>query len=626
MKKRLFVGNLGTAAKPKHLREKFSVFGDVENVELHTKNDESGRPFKKFAYLDMNISQEQLVDCIKSLNNLNWKGSDIIVQVAKESYIQRIQREAAALQGARGEPGGPAAAAHSTPAEPSPSLGSQERRSHAWKKEPPPPLGSSQAPPVEFAEEKAFLFGQQEEDLLCRADVALLRHAWGQRLGAPDGQEPGEEEEPAAPEDPAERKRRLANAKRLASLKQRAAQGQAQRRLLRQDLAALDQWGGQQPQQHKRRIVFADSEDEEQEQGPETTGALALFDEEEEEDGGPEEEDHFRLRPHFQGRLGHKALELQSRFAADDRFRLSERFWESEGEDDLAAAGGKDDDGGEPWDAAQERSRNLDILGDILGPAARGNRPLFQDASQRRFDPTKESAAQFELKPPGKPPRKKKAAQEEPAAPAAAPQVSGEQFYEVSSGLHDALASRAGAAFSLAQTFAGQLEGHDQHSEGEEAGPLGGAEPPRRRQVRGLSEAAAAFLGRDDSSGDDEQEEHGTPEPARPDQGEQSGAVGDMFRRMDDHRFATVVDRPLFFFVPGDRRLLEGAKFFRCQSDPDTIRRNFLDGKVALVKLLLSKRKMAKRALERRHGKKAHGSQQWRLGKLRHGRKGATRK
>lgn len=54
--------------------------------------------------------------------------------------------------------------------------------------------------------------------------------------------------------------------------------------------------------------------------------------------------------------------------------------------------------------------------------------------------------------------------------------MSGEQFYEVSSGLHDALASRAGAAFSLAQMFAGQLEGHedDQHSGGSAVGQRGG--------------------------------------------------------------------------------------------------------------------------------------------------------
>ncbi|KAK8771395.1 hypothetical protein V5799_025361 [Amblyomma americanum] len=69
----------------------------------------------------------------------------------------------------------------------------------------------------------------------------------------------------------------------------------------------------------------------------------------------------------------------------------------------------------------------------------------------------------------------------------------------------------------------------------------------------------------------------------------------------------------------GDTLRNEGAKFFRCQSDPETIRNNFFDGKTALVKLMLSKRKMAKRALERKHGKKV-GSQQWRLGKLRKNR------
>ncbi|KAH8021125.1 hypothetical protein HPB51_012520 [Rhipicephalus microplus] len=96
MKKRLFVGNLGSAVTDSELREKFARFGDVENVELHTKKDESGRPFKTFAYLDLNIDQENLVNCIKTYNNTKWKGSAIVVQVAKESYIQRIQREAKA--------------------------------------------------------------------------------------------------------------------------------------------------------------------------------------------------------------------------------------------------------------------------------------------------------------------------------------------------------------------------------------------------------------------------------------------------------------------------------------------------------------------------------------------------
>ncbi|KAK8771396.1 hypothetical protein V5799_025362 [Amblyomma americanum] len=34
------------------------------------------------------------------------------------------------------------------------------------------------------------------------------------------------------------------------------------------------------------------------------------------------------------------------------------------------------------------------------------------------------------------------------------------------------------------------------------------------------------------------------------------GEMSEVFKRMDDHRFATIVDRPRFFFVPNDRRLL----------------------------------------------------------------------
>lgn len=574
MKKRLFVGNLGTAVKGKHLKEKFSEFGDVENVELHTKNDESGRPFKKFAYLDMNISQEQLVDCIKDLNNLNWNGSDIIVQVAKESYIQRIQREA---QGGAPVPAAP------------PSRGSEERSSAARPgKEQQQQPWARQGPP-----------GQAD------------------RGREPPWAPPAEDAAPPSSEEAAHR-RQLANARRLASLKQRAAEGQAQRRLLREDLAALDRQGAQ----RKRRTVFTDSEEEEEEREEERRGAArALFDEDDDPDGGGAGEEDFRLRPHFQGHLGHQALELQSRFAGDDRFRLSERFLESEeeGGDDQADGEVCAGAGGELWDSTQERSRNLDILWDVLGPAgaaaARGthHRPLFKDASQLRFDPTKEDAARFELKPAGKP--EKKAPQPEEPPP---PQVSSEQFYEVSSRLHEALAPGrpAAAAFSLAQMFAGQLEHDDREggssSSSEEAAGPGGREAPLRRKTRS---PPPAFLRRDDSSGDEQEQ------PAAE---HHSGPVGDMFRRMDDDRFATVVDRPLFFFVPGDRRLLEGAKFFRCQSDPDTIRRNFFDGRVALVKLLLSKRKMAKRALERRLGGKA-GSRQWRLGKLRHGKQGGAR-
>lgn len=66
MKKRLFVGNLSSTVKQDELREKFERFGHVENVEVHTKRDECGNPFKTFAYLDMELGQENLVSCERS--------------------------------------------------------------------------------------------------------------------------------------------------------------------------------------------------------------------------------------------------------------------------------------------------------------------------------------------------------------------------------------------------------------------------------------------------------------------------------------------------------------------------------------------------------------------------------
>lgn len=88
---------------------------------------------------------------------------------------------------------------------------------------------------------------------------------------------------------------------------------------------------------------------------------------------------------------------------------------------------------------------------------------------------------------------------------------------------------------------------------------------------------------------------------------------GEVVQEVHDRRFSTVVDRPLFFFVQGDRRLLEGAEFFKCQEDPETIRNKFQAIKAKLVPIMLSKRKLARRAAERRGGKV---KESWRLGRL----------
>ncbi|KAL1443004.1 hypothetical protein MTO96_046144, partial [Rhipicephalus appendiculatus] len=312
-------------------------------------------------------------------------------------------------------------------------------------------------------------------------------------------------------------------------------------------------------------------------------------------------------------------LELQSKFGTDERFRMSENFLESDDDESGSVKGDQAATDDDSLDPNKERARNLDILQDVLGPEAPKIRPkaIFKDATQLRFDPTKASAAKFEIKPESKASKRKKMRTEEESA-AAVPQVSGEQFYEVTTDLQDALKSRS-SGFSLSQMFAEQLQ--DEDMQGEPFGSSSSSDASddeqtkyqsRVQEVKGKKAGLQDFFRTDTDAGEPAD---AIPSAAPDETGDDEGPMSDVFRRMDDHRFATVVDRPLFFFVPGDRRLLEGAKFFRCQSDPETIRNNFFDNKVALVKLLLSKRKMAKRALERKLGKKV-GSQQWRLGKL----------
>merc|ERR1719232_1906944 len=48
----------------------------------------------KFAFVTVdNISDDNVVQCIRQNNNLKWKKQVIKVQVAQESFLSRLQRE-----------------------------------------------------------------------------------------------------------------------------------------------------------------------------------------------------------------------------------------------------------------------------------------------------------------------------------------------------------------------------------------------------------------------------------------------------------------------------------------------------------------------------------------------------
>ena len=74
----------------------FSKHGNVQNVEIKNKRDIDGNNIATFAFvtLEMKSQNENAASlCIREYNNLKWKKNVIKVQIAQESFLQRLQKE-----------------------------------------------------------------------------------------------------------------------------------------------------------------------------------------------------------------------------------------------------------------------------------------------------------------------------------------------------------------------------------------------------------------------------------------------------------------------------------------------------------------------------------------------------
>lgn len=91
--KRLYIGGLSHTISQKDLKDRFGKFGDVQDVELLTRKDEDGVPYKTFGYININISDADYRRCMTVLNKSKWKGGTLQIEMAKESFLQRLAQE-----------------------------------------------------------------------------------------------------------------------------------------------------------------------------------------------------------------------------------------------------------------------------------------------------------------------------------------------------------------------------------------------------------------------------------------------------------------------------------------------------------------------------------------------------
>lgn len=650
MKKRLFVGNLAGNVNERELRERFERFGHVENVEFHTKKDETGKPFRTFAYLDMGLTQEKLVNCIKAYHDTTWNGNKIVVQVAKESYIQRIRREAerfkvtatneAWKKNADTNSWNKSTLLHKVKVEDTEDDNKVELLG-AWTRKDAKRLSiggdassaskrnAVSSSPDEFTQQKAFLFDELSDDRANKPTIYNNRRVAasyfephsafpGVASVAPkhrqldshkfkEDKEIHEQQYKKKAYIDVQTRRQMDNEKRLMSLKAKAAQSKSQHELLRSAFSSLDTGG----LQGNKKIVFTDSEEEGSENGEAAPSHVGkrhiLFDDDGEgDDAGDLDkvEEDFRVRPQFEGKKGHKVWQLQSRIGTDERFRLNERFVESDEDsnesthDDIAN-----------MEVTGEKERNLKILQDVVGrnvledtKLAR-KKAVFRDTEKLRFDPTRADSSRFEIKKEPTAVSKKKKKKEVPPTELP-PEVSSQQFYEVSAALQNALGSRSKTEekpFSFSHMF-GHGDGDDDGADPFVDSDLDeGAEEEKYRSKVETVKKTKTMLNpfektpfQHDSSDDEGKGVQGDP-------GRQAKDDDEAHK---DSRFLVQVQRPRFFFLPGDNRLLEGVEFFRRHGDRETITQKWAAMKEKVYPAMMCKRKLARRAAERKYGKK----------------------
>ncbi|KAL5014701.1 hypothetical protein ScPMuIL_008971 [Solemya velum] len=96
--KRIYVGGLFPDAQKSDLTERFAKFGEVKDVAVKVKSSGAGAASNTFAYVTLHTSEEKLQKCFSLYNKTKWKGSELKLELAKESFLHRLMKERQSLE------------------------------------------------------------------------------------------------------------------------------------------------------------------------------------------------------------------------------------------------------------------------------------------------------------------------------------------------------------------------------------------------------------------------------------------------------------------------------------------------------------------------------------------------
>ncbi|XP_063238437.1 nucleolar protein 8 isoform X2 [Bacillus rossius redtenbacheri] len=525
--RRIFVGNLPAGTTEADIREKCGHYGQVLSVEVKQRGDAAS-----FAYVDLNINPNSLNACLNGLQRREWRGQGVTAQLARESFLSRLQREREeqSRPPAPPVPQGPDTAEH--PGDAPVAHKSGLPMFHGTKRSRGDADDAPRKKPSMLSRLETFSNVWRDDDAPSEGGRRAARQE-GPSPAARAALRPSEatsgRDAPTATFP--ELKVDLSEQKRLQAVARKKRLFNEQKRLVRAALASVD---GRLTL--NKKIVFDDdgvSAVVQEAKRPGPAAGPALF--EDEEGGGSADDDTLTINRHFEGEQGRQLLELQARYGNDERFRLDGRF-----RDDGPA---RDDDEEEEEVVEDERAQNLRILGAVLGrelPLSDSKKRRNMEKPMLRFDPTKPDHEKYEIKKRATTPvvngtsQKKKLAAE--AIPQPSTKVSKEKFYKINDSLKESFQKDGQTeTFSLLKMFGSNDEeaeaGRDSDQTDREA-TTGGEKALARKPF----EHDSSFQG----TGDDEAGEASGQPPAI--QGPLKGTSS-------------------FFFLPDDERL-SGVNFF----------------------------------------------------------------
>ncbi|CAO4374342.1 unnamed protein product [Caenorhabditis nigoni] len=192
-------------------------------------------------------------------------------------------------------------------------------------------------------------------------------------------------------EDSVEKRRQRSEEARRAALKLKEQQKKERERQIAADIANVDK-------KATKRIVFDDSDGEDDEAQTAESGDKKssssssskrpkLFDSEDEKD---EDEDGttFEIKNRHSGPKGEQLMKLESRFNSDPRFKLDDKFAESDSDDDMNG-----EETAEKQEMQLEKDKNRELLSKILGKSVEEKKPKTAESATlkarpfTRFDP-----------------------------------------------------------------------------------------------------------------------------------------------------------------------------------------------------------------------------------------------